>query len=74
MATGHGAEHLVRRLAFGEQDVALAEVTLRHERLEPVERWLAEDRLAQVPDQDDHLIEPITVHRQCEGLQRHRKP
>ena len=63
-----------RRARLWRTDVALPEMTLGHERLEPVHRSVAADRIAHVPDQDDHLIEPPAVERQRERLQRQRNP
>ena len=49
-------------------------MAFRHERLEPVERRLAADRLAHVTDQHCHLMEAPSVERQSKDLQQDRYP
>ena len=70
----HGVKHFVGSFALGEQQVAFAIVALRHERLKPIERRLAANRVAYSADQHQHLIKTPGVERQRRGLQQHRRP
>ena len=61
-------EHVLGLLVLVEQHLAGGAFALGHERLQPVHRQVAVDRLLHVPHQLQHLVQPVGIEHQHQRL------